>query len=86
MICLKGPAELAWRRIRQRDRKAEVDGGWKESEVQSLAVRYRNYPDQVRETGFHTGPILDIDVGKIDLTNRIHLGYVFEQIYDKLKN
>ena len=82
MVCLRGSAELAWRRIRQRARIMEIEGGWKESEIQSLARWYKNYPDQVRRTGFHTGTIIEIDVGKIDLTNRIHLGYVFEQIYD----
>jgi len=32
--------------------------------------------------GFHSGRVLTIDVEKIDFTNRIHVGYIFEDIYN----
>jgi len=45
---------------------------------------YKNYTNDVRRHGLHNGELLEIDVSKIDLTNRIHMGYVFEQIYESL--
>jgi hypothetical protein len=34
--------------------------------------------------GFHKGPVLEVDVEKLDLTNRIHVGYIFESILESL--
>ena len=84
MIVLRGRPELAWSRIQQRGRAMEVEGGWSYAEIQSMAGFYRTYSDDVRKFGFHSGPILDINVDKIDLSNRIHMGYLFELIYDAL--
>ena len=84
MIVLRGRPQLAWSRIQQRGRAMEVEGGWSYSEIQSMAGFYRTYADDVRKFGFHDGPILDINVDKIDLSNRIHMGYLFELIYDAL--
>ena len=84
MIVLQGRPELAWQRIKQRGREMEVEGGWSYSDIKSLGKFYTTYADDVRKFGFHNGPVLEINVEKLDLTNRIHMGYIFEQIYDKL--
>ena len=84
MLVLQGGPELSWQRIKQRDRKMEVEGGWNYSEIKSMGNFYTTYADDVRKFGFHDGPILEINVEKIDITNRIHQGYIFEQVYDKL--
>ena len=85
MIVLKGRPELAWSRIQQRGRAMELEGGWSYAEIASLSAFYRTYAEDVRKFGFHQGPILEIDVNKIDLTNRIHMGYLFELVYEALK-
>ena len=84
MIVLRGRPELAWSRIQQRGRAMEVEGGWSYAEIASMAKFYRTYANDVRKFGFHRGPILEIDVDKIDLSNRIHMGYLFELVYDAL--
>ncbi len=84
MIVLKGRPELAWSRIQQRGRAMELEGGWSYAEIASLAKFYRTYSEDVRKFGFHQGPILEIDVNKIDLTNRIHMGYLFGLVYEAL--
>ena len=83
LIILKGSPELAWQRIVQRGRLAEVEGGWNIEDIKFLAGLYSTYGKDVKY-GFHDGPILEIDVGKIDLLNRIHLGYVFDEIHRAL--
>ena len=77
---------LSWHgsRIQQRGRAMEVEGGWSYAEIASMAKFYRTYANDVRKFGFHRGPILEIDVDKIDLSNRIHMGYLFELVYDAL--
>ncbi len=85
MIILKGNAKLAWSRIQQRGREMETEGGWSLSDIRNLNEWYQTYHNDVLHYGFHKGPILEIDVEKVDLTNRIHCGYIFEQIYDMLK-
>ena len=84
MIVLRGRPELAWSRIQQRGRQMEVEGGWSYAEIASMDSFYRTYAEDVRKFGFHTGPILEIDVNKVDLSNRIHMGYLFEQVLDAL--
>lgn len=86
LIVLKGRPELAWQRIMQRGRSMEVEGGWSFSEINSMAHFYRTYADDVRKFGYHDRAIVEIDVNKIDLSNRIHMGYLFELIYDALVN
>lgn len=80
LIILKGSPELAWQRIIQRGRLAEVEGGWNMEDIKFLAQLYDNYGKEVKDYGFHNSSILEIDVGKIDFLNRIHLGYVFDEI------
>jgi deoxyadenosine/deoxycytidine kinase len=82
MIILKGRPNLAWQRIQQRGREMEVEGGWSEADISNLNRWYENYAENVVRYGFHQGPILEIDVSMIDLLNRVHVGYIFEKIYE----
>lgn len=85
IILLHGSPSLAWERIQQRGREMEVEGGWQFSEICNLNHWYDSYGLNVVKFGFHDGPVLDIDVEKLDLTNRIHVGYIFERILEVLK-
>lgn len=84
LIVLRGTPEIAWGRIQQRGRAMEVEGGWSYAEIASMNQYYRTFADDVRKFGFHDNPILEINVNKLDMANRIHLGYLFELIYDAL--
>ncbi len=84
MIVLRGRPELAWSRIQQRGRAMEIEGGWSYAEISAMTKFYRTYAHDVRKFGFHDNPILEINVDKIDLSNRIHMGYLFELIYEAL--
>jgi deoxyadenosine/deoxycytidine kinase len=86
MIILKGSTELAWSRIQQRGREMEMEGGWSKNEIRSLNQWYKNYASDVVRFGFHGSHILEINVDKIDFTNQIHLGYIYENIYNYLTN
>jgi len=85
IILLQGSPSLAWERIQQRGREMEIEGGWQFTEINNLNHWYKSYGANVVKLGFHNGPVLEIDVGKLDLTNRIHVGYIFERILDVLK-
>jgi len=82
MIILKGNPEFAWNRIQQRGREMEIEGGWSKNEIEALGFWYNSYAKDVSKFGFHNGKILEIAVEKIDFTNRIHVGYIFEDIYN----
>jgi deoxyadenosine/deoxycytidine kinase len=84
MVVLQGSAELAYQRMLQRGREAEVEGGWTPESLKSMGNLYRTYGTDVVRQGFHKGPVVEIDVDKINLLNRSHAGYVFEQIYEAL--
>ncbi len=84
MIVLQARPELAWERIQQRGRVMEMKGGWTYQEIASLAGFYKNYAEEVRKFGFHNKPIIEVNVNKLDLANRIHMGYLFELVYDAL--
>ena len=84
MIILKGKPEFAWNRIQQRGREMEIEGGWSKAEIEALGFWYNSYAKDVIKFGFHSGRVLTIDVEKIDFTNRIHVGYIFEDIYNIL--
>jgi len=81
MIVLTGRSSLAWNRIQQRGREMEMEGGWSQREIENLNKLYTNYTNDVERFGFHKGKVLEINVDKIDITNRIHIGYVLEGIY-----
>lgn len=80
VIVLQGRPELAWKRIQQRNRAMEINGGWEFSDIQSLNRFYSTFSDDVRKMGFHKNPVLELNINKLDLANRVHMGYVFEQI------
>jgi len=84
LIMLNGSTELAWSRIQQRGREMELEGGWSKYEIESLNHWYRNYAGDVKKFGFHKGPILELNMDKLDLNNRIHIGYIYEAIYEIL--
>lgn len=86
LIVLKGDSEIAWSRIQQRGREMETEGGWSFQDIDNLNHWYKSYSVDVERFGFFKGPILEIDVEKIDITNRIHVGYIFEEIYRILNN
>lgn len=86
MIVLKGTPDLAWSRICARGRLMEMEGGWVKSEIDSLSTYYDTYATDVVKYGFHKGRVLEIDVNILDFTNRIHVGYIFEQILKALQN
>ncbi len=84
IIVLKGSPDLAWKRIQQRGREMELEGGWSRSEIRALGEWYTTYASDVVRFGFHKENVLEIDVNKLDLTNRIHVGYMFSQIFKAL--
>lgn len=84
LIVLKGRTELAWSRIQQRGREMEMEGGWSRSDIDALNGLYRTYANDVCRFGYHKGKVIEINVEKIDFTNRIHVGYIFEIIYNAL--
>lgn len=86
MIVLNGSPELAWKRIQERGRAMEVKGGWEFTDIQSLSRFYSSYADDVKRTGFHSKQILELNVDKLDLANRVHMGYIFEQVLDALQS
>jgi len=86
LIVLKGRADLAWSRIQQRGREMEMEGGWTRSDINALNGLYRTYANDVYRFGYHKGKIIEINVEKINFTNRIHVGYLFEIIYNALTN
>lgn len=85
LIVLQGSAEQAWQRIQQRARHMEVNGGWTYREINFLNQLYKTYPEDVCRCGYHQKPVLRIDTMKLSLTNRVHLGYIFERIYESLQ-
>jgi deoxyadenosine/deoxycytidine kinase len=86
IIVLKGGANLSWRRIMQRGREMEIEGGWTKTEIEALSKWYDSYAKDVVDFGFHKGKVLEINVDKIDFTNRIHVGYIFEEIHKALES
>lgn len=84
LIVLKGRTDLAWSRIQQRGREMEVEGGWSRSDIDALNGWYRTYANDVCRFGYHKGKVIEINVEKINFTNRIHVGYIFEIIYNAL--
>jgi deoxyadenosine/deoxycytidine kinase len=84
IIQLVGTPKLAWQRIQQRGREMEIEGGWNEAEITNLNRWYQDYADNVLKYGFHKGKVIEIDVSMIDLLNRVHVGYIFERIYEAL--
>ncbi|MBT5739950.1 deoxynucleoside kinase [Candidatus Woesearchaeota archaeon] len=86
MIVLQGKPELSWQRILQRQRPEELEGGWSlNKDLRPLAKLYQEFPEVVKEYSLHQGPVLIIDVDRVDITQRAHQGFVYEQILQSLK-
>lgn len=87
IIVLQGGPELSRLRILERSisRPEELDAWQLEKDLRPLAGFYRTFPQEVVKYGLHKGPVLEIDVNQIDIANRIHLGYIYEQVLERLK-
>lgn len=87
LILLKGSPEILLNNIRERERKEErlqLNEDLPEGLVRlvrALDVRYNEFVDTVRKNGWYLGPVMVIDVGKIDFVSNVrHLIAVFEAI------
>ncbi|MBN1684232.1 MAG: deoxynucleoside kinase [Gammaproteobacteria bacterium] len=84
LIVLQGSSKLAWQRIQERARAMEMDGGWTYREISAFNDFYKTFPEDVVRCGFHKNPLIKINTNKLDFTNRVHMGYLFEQVYEAL--
>lgn len=88
MIFLHGPAEILLNNIRERQRKEELSSEKQQDLpeglvrlVRALDSRYSQFVGVLNETGWYKGPVLSIDVTKIDFVSNVrHLIAVFEGI------
>lgn len=85
MIILQGSPELSRLRILQRGRPEELKAWRLEEELRPMAELYGDFPGLVEKYDLHAGPILTFDLDCLDITNRVHEGYICEQILDSLK-
>lgn len=84
LILLKGPHEELLKNIKERQRQEEGLGELPEGLVRlvkALDKHYNLFVDTLRKTGWFLGPVLEIDVTKIDFVSNVrHLIAVFEGI------
>lgn len=85
LVVLHGPLEYLFENIRERQRAEEKQGeGLPEGLVRlvtNLHRRYETFVEVLEETGWYTGPVLKIDVSKIDFVSNVrHLIAVYEGI------
>lgn len=84
LILLKGSADHLLENIRDRQRQEESSGALPEGLVRlvrALDKHYHNFVDTLRKTGWYLGPVLEIDISKIDFVSNVrHLISVFEGI------
>jgi deoxyadenosine/deoxycytidine kinase len=87
LILLHGPVEYFFQNIRERERHEERDGHADDIPeglvrlVKMLNARYGNFVEVLRESGWYKGPVLRIDVSKIDFVSNVrHLIAVYEGI------
>ncbi|OGQ44973.1 MAG: hypothetical protein A3H42_03455 [Deltaproteobacteria bacterium RIFCSPLOWO2_02_FULL_46_8] len=88
MILLHGPIEMMLSNIRERERKEELTDDHQEDLpeglvrlVKALDKRYADFIAILRENEWYTGPVLKIDVSKIDFVSNVrHLIAVFEGV------
>ena len=93
LIMLHGPVDYLFGNIRERrrseEKEIEGDSGGRIPEglarlVRALNARYDTFVDTLYQSGWYTGPVLKIDVSKIDFVSNVrHLIAVYEGI-DKL--
>ena len=90
MIVLHGPLDYLFENIRERQRDEERTSSY-ESEtgipeglarlVRALNARYDRFVDILREKNWYEGPVLKIDVSKVDFVSNVqHLIAVYEAI------
>jgi len=86
MILLTGSVEQLLNNIRERERKEELSQKQNLPDglvrlVKALEKRYDQFSDCLRINGWYQGPVLKIDVSKIDFVSNVrHLIAVFEGI------
>ena len=90
LIVLQGPLDYLFQNIRERQRGEEKATPRKGAEgvpeglarlVRALHKRYGNFVEILRETDWYAGPVLTIDVSKIDFVSNVrHLIAVYEGI------
>ena len=84
LLVLKGPAELSYARMFQRGRKQEVEGGggWDlERDLRPLARHhYAEFGRRVRESPLIDGSILTLDAGRVNITDEVHRGFLYEKM------
>lgn len=85
LIHLHGSTDLAWRRIQQRARTMEMNGGWTYREIQALNGFYETFDQDVVRCGYHKNPIVKVNTNYLDFTNRVHMGYLFEKTLEALQ-
>ncbi|MBT8050791.1 MAG: deoxynucleoside kinase [Gammaproteobacteria bacterium] len=93
LVLLEGPDDYIFRNILERQRAEEKEapnagGDLPEGLtrlVTALQSRYANFVPVLRETGWHTNPVLRVDVSKIDFVSNVrHLIAVYEGIEQAL--
>lgn len=86
LVILKSPGDYLLRNIRERQRDEEQTADTDLPEgltrlVRALNPRYDRFVDRLRETGWYDGPVLEIDVSRIDFVSNVrHLIAVYEGI------
>lgn len=93
LILLDGPRDYISQNIRERQRAEEKETPDADSEipeglsrlVEALQYRYDNFVPVLRETQWYTGPVLRVDVSRIDFVSNVrHLIAVYEGIEQML--
>lgn len=93
LVLLEGPRDYIFQNIRERQRAEEKEAHGQENEeggdlpegltrlVAALQARYREMVPVLRQTGWYSGPVLRVDVSKIDFVSNVrHLIAVYEGI------
>jgi deoxyadenosine/deoxycytidine kinase len=92
LILLEGPTDYIFQNIRERQRDEEKSGQGDAAIpegltrlVEALQSRYRDFIPILRENGWHDGPVLRVDVSRIDFVANVrHLIAVYEGIEQAL--
>lgn len=86
IVLLHGPTDYLFQNIRERMRSEEKSHNENIPEglarlVKALNSRYDNFADTLRSTNWYSGPVLKIDVSKIDFVGNVrHLIAVYEGV------
>jgi deoxyadenosine/deoxycytidine kinase len=86
LVLLKSPVEYLLQNIRERRRDEEQSATEEVPEgltrlVRALNPRYDRFVAKLRETGWYEGPVLEIDVSRIDFVSNVrHLIAVYEGV------